>query len=104
MKLIQTLKGYKEIKELIDGELVDFSYFEIGELKWNDAYGDYDEEDEEEHYEIEISGMRGKEKTLYFNYNKETGKIEIELSEDSWQEICSYDYKIKYFWMVLLEW
>jgi len=95
--------GYEKVKELIEGELSDYSYFEIGELKLNDEYGSFDEEDEEEHYIIEITS-RDKVKTLRFNYNRKTDKIEIELSEDSFYEVDDYSYRIKYFWMALLEW
>jgi hypothetical protein len=48
--------------------------------------------------------MTDKNKNLYFNYNKKDNKIEVEIGEDSWYEICSYDWKIKYFWMALLQW
>jgi len=106
-KTIQELKGYEKIKELINDEIEEYSYFEAGELKWNNNYDDYDLEDEEEHYQIEIGvgvGDEKKKKILYFNYNKETEKIEIDLYEDNWHEVCSYDWKIKYFWMALLKW
>lgn len=103
-KLIQELKGYQAVKDLIEGELSDYSYWTAGELKWNSNYGDYEEDDEQEHYEINISNNRDKSKTLSFNYNKKEETMEIELGEDSWQEICDYDYKIKFFWMALLEW
>ena len=78
--LIQSLKGYEKVKELIDDEIGEYSYFEAGELKWNDSYNDYNPEDEEEHYQIEIGGVDKQKKILYFNYNKKTEKIEIELS------------------------
>lgn len=101
---LENLKGYKEVSELINGELDDYSYFEVGELKWNDSYGSYDEEDEEEHYIVEITGWNNKTKSLAFNYNVKEDKIEVELSEDSFYETNNYDYKVKYFWMALLEW
>lgn len=104
-KLIQTLKGYQAVKELIEGELSDYSYFKAGELEWNDAYGEYEDDDEQEHYSIDITiGHEDKRRYLNFNYNKQEDTIEIELGEDSWQEVTDYDYKVKYFWMALLEW
>jgi hypothetical protein len=104
VKLIQALKGYEAVKELISHELEDYSYFNTGDLEWNDSYGDYKESDEEEHYKIEIKGHDEYLKTLYFNYNKESEKIEIEIGEDSWYEVRVYDNTIKYFWMALLKW
>lgn len=103
-KLIQTLKGYEKVKELIENELSDYSYFKTKNLEWNDCYGDYDESDEEEHYKIEIYGHDEYLKTLCFNYNTKTEQIEIEIGEDSWYQIETYDYTIKYFWMALLKW
>ena len=97
------MKGYEKIKELIEGELEDYSYFKIGELKWNDEFGNFDENNEDEHYIIEIEKGE-KTKTLRFNYNRKSDKIEIEISEDNYEEICDFQHTIKYFWMALLEW
>ena len=103
-QLIQELKGYKAVKDLVEGELSDYSYWSVGKLKWNDGFGDYEEDDEQEHYEICVSNNRDKTKILSFNYNKKEETIEIELGEDNWHEVNDYDYRIKYFWMALLEW
>jgi len=102
-KIIQNLKGYEAVKSLVESEISDYSYFKQGEVKWNDNYGDYDETDEQEHYQIDIT-TRDKHKTLSFNYNIKEETIEIELGEDSWNEVCDYDWRVKYFWMALLEW
>jgi len=106
MVIINNLKGYKEIMELISSELDDYSYFEYGKLEWNNGYGEYDKEDEDEHYEIEIKDTTqldyNKTKTLSFNYNKKDDKIEVELGEDNFHETDSYSHKVKYFWMALL--
>lgn len=99
------MKGYEKVKELIEGELEDYSYFEAGELKWNSEYGAFEEYDKDEHYIIDIKvGHEDKYKTLRFNYNREKEEIEIELGEDHWQEVCDFKHTIKYFWMALLEW
>ncbi len=34
----------------------------------------------------------------------ENDKIEIELGEDNWEEVNTFQYKAKYFWMALLKW
>lgn len=98
------MKGHDKIKEFIEGELSDYSYFEMGELKWNNAYGEFEEEDGEEHYIIDIKKGNEKTKTLNFNYDRKEDKIEVELGEDSWNEVTTYDWRVKYFWMALLEW
>jgi len=90
-KLIQELKGYQAVKDLVEGELSDYSYWTAGELKWNDNYGDYEEDDEQEHYEINITNNRDKSKTLAFNYNKKEepnlrGSDEIQELRDKKQE------------------
>lgn len=102
-KIINNLKGYEKIKELIEDEISDYSYFEAGDLEWDDNYGDYLEEDTNEHYMININCGNSREVTLRFNYDSD-GKIEIEIGEDVFYEVCSYDYKVKYFWMALLKW
>ena len=30
--------------------------------------------------------------------------LQIELHEDCWEDIASYDWTVKYFWMAFLEW
>ena len=102
-KLIQSLKGYEAVKKLIESEIGEYSYFEMGELQWNDSYS-FEETDEEEHYKIEIKANDEHLKTLYFNYDKRTEEIEVELNEDNWEKIQTCNWTIKYLWMALLKW
>ena len=95
------MKGYEKVKELIEREISDYSYFTIGELKLCDAYS---QTEDDEYYQVEISSLNNKSKILYFHYDRINDKIEIELGEDSWEEVEDYSYKIKYFWMALLTW
>lgn len=96
------MKGYEKIKELIEEELNDYSYFKMGELKINNCY---ELSEDDEYYEIDIEmGFENKKKTLYFHYDRKEDKIEIEISEDNFEEVTSYDWRIKYFWMTLLKW
>ena len=96
------MKGYEKIKELIEGELNDYSYFKMGELKVNNCY---DLSEDDEYYEIDIGmGFEDKKKTLCFHYDRKKDKIEIEISEDNFEEVTPYDWRIKYFWMTLLKW
>lgn len=90
-------EGYKKIKELIENELSDYSYFSIGELEFQEKYVD------DEYYSIDITNGRDEIKTLYFKYDAEE-KVSIQLSEDNYEVIEDYSYTIKFFWMALLKW
>ena len=91
------MKGYNKIKEFIEEELSDYSYFETGELKLQEEYDDY------EYYNIDIK-KGDKEKTICFRYDLKEDIIEVELGEDSYHETRTYDYQIKYFWQAVLDW
>ena len=100
------MKGFEKVKELIEGELEDYSYFEIGELKWNDEHGQPEEYGaSEEYYIIDITA-NDKVKTLRFNYDREKDKIGImpHPEADYYDEVADYNWTIKRFWMALLEW
>ena len=92
------MKGYEKIKELLNGELDDYSYFSIGELKLSE------QNDTEEFYEVEITKANEDDKTLYFRYVREEDKIYISINEDNYEEVTTYDWRVKYLWMVLLKW
>lgn len=93
------MKGYEQIKELLNGELDDYSFFSIGELKLSE------QNDTEEFYEVEITKANDEpDKTLYFKYVREEDKIYIDMHEDNYEEVASYDWRVKYFWMTLLKW
>lgn len=92
------MKGYEKVKELVEGELDDYSFFSIKNIEM------YDDYKEEEYYRVEIETNRDKKITLHLKYNIENDKISVELGEDTYEEVKSYDYTIKYFWMALLEW
>ena len=96
------MKGHDKLKEFLDSELSDYS-FEIGEIKVNDGYT---QTEEDEYYEVEIKWTYNdeKSKTLYFHYDRKEDKLEVELSEDCYEEITTYDWRVKHFWMALLEW
>ena len=95
------MKGYDEVKEFIESELSDYSYFEVGELKIDQ---NYELGENEEYYEVEISSLKDTKKTLYFKYDRAQDIIAIELSEDNYEEVNGYDWRVKYLWMALLEW
>ena len=95
------MKGYEEVKEFLESELDDYSYFSYDEIKINTGYT---QTEEDEYYEVDIKKGNEKNKTLCFHYDRKADKLEIEISEDCYEEITTYDWRVKYFWMALLEW
>jgi hypothetical protein len=97
------MKGYEKVKELVEGELSNYSYFNIGEIKVDNCY---DQTEEDEYYTVDIGSLNldSETKSLCFHYNRKEDKIEIELGEDNFEEVDDYSYKVKYFWMALLKW
>ena len=95
------MKGYEKVKELLESELNDYSFFNYGEIKQDNGY---EQTEEDEYYVVDVKKGNDKEKTLCFHYNREKDILEVELGEDAFHEITTYDWKVKYFWMALLEW
>ena len=90
--------GYEEIKELVESELSDFSYFKLNKIEFEEEFGNHN------YFAVDIVNLEEKKKTLNFRYDVEKKIIEIELNEDCYQELDDYTYKARYFWMALLEW
>ena len=40
----------------------------------------------------------------YLTFIVKSDDVEIELGEDCWYSIVTYDWRVKYFWMALLSW
>lgn len=95
------MKGYEKVKEMLERELDDYSYFSYGEIKLNKGY---DQTEEDEYYEVKITKANEENETLCFHYSREYDKLEIEISEDVFEEVTTYDWRVKYFWMTLLKW
>ena len=95
------MKGYEKVKEILKSELDDYSYFNYGEIKVDKCY---DQTEEDEYYEVEVGKGVDKKVILCFHYSKEEDKMEILLGEDTFEEITTYDWRVKYFWMALLKW
>ena len=89
------MKYIKKIQELLDDEIWDYSWdYEID--------CDFDEEDEEQ-YTVKITDRyRWKELVWYLTFRTDWEEIKVELWEDTWEEIETIDWTIKYFWMALL--
>ncbi len=82
------MKGYEVVKELLESELDDYCFFEVGEIKVNTGY---DQSEEDEYYEVEIKKGNDEKETLCFHYNRKEDKLEIEMSDcDTLEEAISY--------------
>lgn len=92
------MKGRNMLKEFLDSELGDYSYFKVAEILLNEEYANY------EYYDVTIKNLNEKLKELRFRYDLENNTLEIELSEDMYEEINEYEWRVKYFWMALLKW
>ncbi len=93
------MKHYKKIEELLHSEFDDYSYFKW-ELNFEEA-----EDNDEEYYTVDLRTIAEEEhpcKTLHFKVTSD--RIEIETGEDTWKEVRTYDWRIKYFWMTVLNW
>ena len=95
------MKGYEKVKEMLESELDDYSYFSYGEIKIDKGY---EQTEENEYYVVDVKGGIDKNKTLCFHYESKDDKLEIEVNEDTFEEITTYDWRVKYFWMALLKW
>ena len=95
------MKGYEKVKEFLESELSDYSYFNYEEIKVDGAY---EQTEEDEYYEVDVKKGGDNETTLCFHYDRKKDKLEILLGEDSFEEVTTYDWRVKYFWMALLKW
>ena len=82
------IAAIKIVEEFLKDELDDYSCFNGWKI----------EESEESGNNIYVETSLGvsfkvKDKTLF-----------VELGEDCWQEVVTYDWTVKYFWMALLSW
>ena len=95
------MKGYEKVKEMLESQLDDYTYFSYDEIEID---GGYEQSKEDEYYKVEITKANEKDETLCFHYNRKKDILEIELGEDNFQEITTYDWRVKYCWMALLKW
>jgi len=92
------LTAAEAVKDFLKSELSDFSYFKgwkIIETEYysNEVYVDVDIRDTTVRFKVEIG-----------EGNPDDCNLFVELGEDCWNEICTYNWKVKYFWMALLDW
>lgn len=103
-------KAIEIVQEFLDGELGDYSHFKY-KLDDSEVSG----KEVRVNYNVTTSSSPDSYNGLYFNVifkdednikdeEEATITLEIDLGEDNWQEIRSYDWQVKYFWMALLSW
>lgn len=85
------MKRYDKLKELIENELGDYSYFEGWEIEL---------EYQEKEYDVFTLNNRCNDA----RFRVWDDKIEVELGEDSYYKVEYYEYTIKYFWQAILSW
>ena len=81
----------EKLKELINQELGDYSYFEGWRVELYEEYENYN------YYYLYVKNSNARFKVW-------DDKIEVELSEGVFEEIEHFDWTIKYFWMAILSW
>lgn len=98
------LKAIKAVKDFLTIELEDYSI--AHELESCEDQGDdsfrmtFNVGKKWVNFEVEL---RDKDKPLD-EIDETDAIIKVEIGEDSWYETRSYDWQVKYFWMVLLRW
>jgi hypothetical protein len=102
-------KAIKIIEEFLEGELGEYSYFSYK----------LDEAEKVDSNEVDIIyKISNQESAQYVRFKVEFKDgfedleeieetdvtIQVDLHEENWEEITSYDWRVKYFWMTLLKW
>jgi len=87
------IKAVKVVEEIVSDELDDYSYFE----GWKVIEA---EERDDETVSVYVEVPNGND--LHFMVDRDA--VEIEIGEDCWYSIVTYDWRVKYFWMALLSW
>lgn len=88
------MKHIEKIQNILKSELEDYSFDYNIEL-------DY-EEDEEEQYTVKVEDRYWEKLIGYITFRVEWEKVSVELWEESWYEIETFEFTIKYFWIALL--
>lgn len=91
------MKHYEALKELIDSELGDSSYYTDNmEIHCESCEGDYYEK-----YRLKIETHKRNYDVIFRCRNN---KIEVCISDDvdKWEETNEYSHLVKWFWIALL--
>ena len=87
------IKAVGVVEEIVSDELDGYSYFE----GWRVVEAE-ERDDGEVRVEVEVPNGN------YLTFIVKSDDVEIELGEDCWYSIVTYDWRVKYFWMALLSW
>ena len=89
------MKHIQKIQEILNNEIWDYSFNSEIELDYN--------EDLTEQYDVKITDRYNSWKLIWnIVLRTDWEKIEVELWEDNFEKIETYEWTIKYFWMALL--
>lgn len=91
----------QEIKEFLDSEIWDYSLiYEIEDNWWDDEMGYYNITIKDRYWEKLI--WNGTVSFSITRDDEDNFELSVELWEDSWEKVETFDRTIKYFWMALL--
>lgn len=86
-------KGFECLKEFLESELGDYSHTFSYKIEPSE------EDDPVFYYDVEILKDDERHQCLSFKYEADSNKLFVDLCEDSWEEITTYDWRVKYFWI-----
>jgi len=92
--LTEQQKGFECLKEFLESELGDYSRTFSYKIEPSE------ESDNTFYYGVEILNVGERHQSMNFKYGADTKKLFIDLYEDTWEEITTYDWRVKYFWMI----
>lgn len=82
-----------QICELLESELDEYPFFEGWSFSLAEIFDGW------EYYDVQI---RCANHSYLLRTNGD--RIQVQYGEDSWEDIRTYDWTIKYFWMTILSW
>lgn len=82
--------------------LTNFLDSELSEYSWFKYEIDPVEDGEETIVEVKVEGKDGG--VAYLHMRTDGNILEIEMNEDMWEETNDFSWRVKYFWMALLNW
>lgn len=81
-----------ELKQFLDSEVNDY------DLSYEFESVEFEKDNPVSYATVKIKRF---ESEISVNFRSIEGKLQIELAEDSWYDICEYNRTVKYFWMLI---
>lgn len=91
------LTAVKAVESFLKSELDEYSYF-----KWKIVETEYYKD--EVFIDTEINDKTIRFRAKLGDGNPEDCKLFVDMHEDNWNQVATYNWRVKYFWMALLEW